>query len=205
MDKDGLVGTPGITLPDNHSGMGFRFGDAENRGHGFKREYIELNPDVASSASEPDYDTYGNIFLFGQKRVWAVDDEAGCTFFLPNDYVPGTDIYVGVDWETDGTSTNPVVWTFSAWNCEVGGAESLQTMGSVTNGPPGSQYVRQESFVTVTPNRDVVNSRFLVTLKRETYVPTGSDNPDRVFASHLFFDYQSTGTPTKNRVDPYYS
>jgi hypothetical protein len=168
--------------------------------------YFQIRP-PAGGAANPTLAQVGTSVIYALK--WAINDKVYLYMSIPHDYSVGTNIYFVVDWFSDGTSTNTVVWQFTYYSARGTAQDSFAFGGagttiSITQAPQGTAYrhMTAESSAITIANLEP-DTMIMAELKRVTN--GGSDNTDGIFGVEMSIAYQTNTPGTKNRNPNFYT
>jgi hypothetical protein len=172
----------------------------------WKNSYFQLRPPPGGAAN-PVLTQIGTSPIYAMK--WAVNDKIYLYMSMPHDYTIGTNIYFIVNWFSDGTSTNTVVWQLTYYFAR-GNAQDAFALGgagtviSITQAPTGTAYTHMtaESAAITIANLEP-DAMIIAELKRVTN--GGTDNTNGIFAIESSIAYQSNTPGTKNRNPNFYT
>ena len=181
--------------------------------------YLPAPPIRGAGGNDPVWAVWkGNI----RQYQYSANDETTHVFHMPHDYAPGTDVYIHVHWsqivvDTGGGGGSPgdVEWLFEVTWAKGHNQAAFGTnvTPSVTQTASGTQYqhmIAEVQLSAAAPAADQldtddleVDGNFVVLVKRSN---GGADTLDQdPFVHFVDIHYQSTGIPTKNKVNDFYT
>lgn len=179
----------------------------------------EVSP-KSSGAGSPTLST----FRGGRVRAYAFNtgDEYDCSFHIPHDWVPGTDLHLHTHWAHNGTAiSGNLVLTWSLTYAK--GHQQANFPAEITHTQTISapniatipQYQHNISEVQITSaggsastlntNDIEVDGLMLIHLDATTIPTITGGSPNRPFILFVDLHYQSTNMPTKNKAPNFYA
>lgn len=141
--------------------------------------------------------------------AWALNDHLWIFMQIQHDYAIGTNIYFNIEWFTNGTNTNTVVWQLTYYFARAMAQDSFGFGGvgttiTITQAPSGIayQHMTAESTAITIANLEP-DTMIIGELKRISN--GGTNNTDTVFAVTTSISYQSNTPGTKNRNPNFYT
>lgn len=161
----------------------------------------------SGGAGHPSYVAIGG----GSFNAWkfVVGDSVDVRFHFNHDIAPGQPIFLHTHYLTDGTSTQPVVWSFE-YNIAAGNnTANFATTGttvSISTAPNGTAYRHMiaEIATGITDATNIVVDGLMI-CKITRVTNGGTDNPNGVFLLMSDVHYQAAYLGTKNKVIPFYT
>lgn len=206
----------GIVLPKT-SGKGIKV-DTASPTFGWR----DLIGDVAPREVGTGAPSLGT-FRAGNVKLWSFSsgDRFDCSFHVPHDYAPGTDMYVHVHWSHNGTN---ISGTFAAnfyHTYAKRGSQSFpaeKTLGlsvgslSISNTP---QYAHRVDEVQLSVNGGSstqidsaaieVDGVILINFDVTTIPTITGGTPNEPFVFFIDIHYQSSNIGTKNKISNFYA
>lgn len=163
-------------------------------------------------ATDPAWTAYrGTISAY----LFQVNDVAWCTFHMPHDYVPGSDLHLHIHWSHISAA---VVSGAATWSFDVSYAKghnqaafSAPITATVSQNASTTQYQHMIAEVQISNaggdashiDRALLEVDGLI-LVRVTLTANTLNAATDVFGHMLDIHYQSTGCPTKNKAPSFY-
>lgn len=178
---------------------------------------LESHPEAKGvGATDPNWAVYrGNIYQY----QFAVNDEVWYDFTIPHDYVPGTDIWIEIDWSHNSTivTGGSVTWGFDMTYAKVNNQAAFPATVNPTVSSNASTTQYQVISATIqlsatTPSGTQIDTDDLepggILLLRgylsANNITSSGAVPDP-FKHDIQLLYQSSNVGTKNKQNPYYT
>jgi hypothetical protein len=187
-----------------------------DNGYGW-RDLIGVIHPKTTGVGSPTRTLYaGNIYDY----AFITNDQVDCSFHLPHDYAPGTDLYIHPHWSHTGTSiSGSVVFQFyvsyakghnqANFSAEVAPTVTYATVDIATT-PRYRHRIDEIQLSAASPSGTQIDSDdievdglILLTMKPTTIPTIGGGGS--LFVHFIDIHYQSTGTGTKQKAPPFWT
>jgi hypothetical protein len=214
---DDLRATTGLVLPKT-SGLGIKI-DTDAPTYSWRDIVGVILPDPAGSDA-PLLQSFR-----APVRAWYFDnnDSMDCSFHIPHDYAPGSDVYIHVHWSHDNTAISgnisfSLASTYARRSDETNYIYPLSKTHTITYNTVDisttPQYVHRVDEVVITGASDTssqydrttieVDGVVLVNVKVPTIPTMSGGTTVRIPIMHVDLHYQSTNMGTKNKSVPFW-